>query len=316
MRVAILDVGSNSILLLVADVGRETWSQVAAGERITRLADGLIHTGRFHPAAASRTLTALHLFAIRARALGAETFSVVGTRPFRMAADAAALAARVEAAVGAPLEILSGEREAELGFAGAVTGLGRTRGPVLSIDIGGGSTEIVCGADGAIVERTSLPIGAVVLTQRHLAHDPPAAAEIEALRVAVAEALDDAAPLRRWREMGGGSFIGSGGTVTTLGAMAARLECYRPERVHGSRLTREALDALCAELVTRTVVERCTLPGLDPDRAPVILGGAVVAAAAVAAAGCESMVVSDQGLRHGVLAMRLKDLPAARGGPR
>jgi len=305
MRVAVLDVGSNSIQLLVTDVAERAWSQVAAGERITRLADGLIPAGRFHPAAVARTLAALSLFAARARALGAETFSVVGTRPFRMAADAGDLAARVEAAIGVPVEVLSGSREAELGFAGAVAGLGCTRGPVLTIDIGGGSTEIVCGEDGRIVERVSLPIGAVVLTQRHLAHDPPTAGEVEALRAAVAEALDRVPPLRRWREMGGGPFIGSGGTVTTLAAMAARLECYRAEIIHGSRLTRESLEGLCAELAARPVVERCAMPGLDPDRAVVILGGAVIAVAAVAAAATDGLVVSDQGLRHGLLAMRL-----------
>ncbi len=316
MRVAILDVGSHSIQLLVSDVTAGTWTQVAAGERITRLAHGLTHAARFHPAAASRTLAALRLFAARARALGVDAFSVVGTRPFRMATDAADLVARVEAAVGAPLEILSGSREAELGFAGAVVGLGCTRGPVLTIDIGGGSTEIVCGEDGRIVERTSLPIGAVVLTQRHLAHDPPSAAEIDALRAAVAAILGDVPPLRRWRETGGGPFIGSGGTVTTLGAMAARLECYRPELVHGARLMPETLQALCAELAARTVAERCAMPGLDPDRAPVILAGAVVAAAAVAAAAADGLVVSDQGLQHGLLAMRLGHLSSDRSGPR
>ena len=315
MRVAILDVGSNSIQLLVADVAGSAWTQVAAGERITRLADGLIHTGRFHPVAAARTLDALRLFAARARALGAETFSVVGTRPFRMAADAADLAGRIEAAIGVPLEILSGAREAELGFAGAVGGLGCARGPVLTIDIGGGSTEIVCGHDGRIVERVSLPIGAVVLTQRHLEHDPTTAEEVAALRAAVSAALDGAPPLRRWRGMGGGPFIGSGGTVTTLAAVGARLECYRAEVVHGRRLTRDALEDMCVELAARTVSERCAMPGLDPDRAPVILGGALIAAEAVAAAAAEALVVSDQGLRHGLLTSRLPEMSAgARHG--
>lgn len=300
-RVAVLDVGSNSIQLLVADVAGRAWRQVAAAERITRLAGGLIHAGRFRPVAAQRTLAALRLFAARARALGAEVLSVVGTRPFRMAADAADLAARVEAAIGLPIEILSEAREAELGFAGAVAGLGCTCGPALTVDIGGGSTEIVCGRDARILERVSLPIGAVVLTERHLAHDPPSAGEVEALRAAVDEIVRGAAPLRPWREMRGGLLIGSGGTVTTLAAMAAEIECYRPEIVHGSRLGQDSLRRLCVELAARPVAARAAMPGLDPDRAPVILAGAVIAAACVAAAASDALVVSDQGLRHGLL---------------
>lgn len=316
MRAAVLDVGSNSVQLLVADVGDGTSRQVAAAERITRLADGLTAGGPLDPAAARRTLDAIAVFAVRARALGAVRIWIVGTRPFRLATDGEAFRVRIESEVRIPVEVLSGDREAELSFAGAVVGVGHMHGPVLTVDIGGGSTEIVSGCDGRPVERASLPIGAVVLTERYLRHDPPADDEIAALQSAVGSAVTAAPPICRAAAEGAARvpLVGSGGTLATLGAIALGLDCYRAEVVHGSRLDRDLLRAICGDLATRTTAERCAIPGLDPDRAPTIVAGAVIADTVLGAAGAPDLIVSDQGLRHAVLHERAVGVPGAGSG--
>lgn len=313
MRAAVLDVGSNSVQLLVADVGDGAWHQVAAAERITRLADGLAAGGPLNPTAAGRTLDAIVRFAAGARDLGAAYVWVVGTRPFRLAADGQAFRLRIEEKIRAPMEILTGAREAELSFIGTVLGLGYTRGPVLAIDIGGGSTEIVAGCDGRSLDRASLPIGAVVLTERFLRRDPPGGDELAALQAAVVAAVSDAPPIGR--ATGGGEapgpLVGSGGTLVTLAAMAAGLDRYQADVVHGSRLHRDELLATWGNLAARTIAERCAIPGLDPGRAPTIVAGAVIAHAVMSATGAEDLLVSDQGLRHAVLRERALAVPEA-----
>lgn len=302
MRVAVLDIGSNSVQLLVADVMGHGWRPVAAAERISRLAAGLAPGRPLDPAAATRTLRAVAHLGARARALGARRLWAVGTRPFRMAADAATFAARLEATLGEPVEILSATREADLGFRGAVTALAGVPGAVLTVDIGGGSTEIVAGTDAEPARRVSLPIGAVVLTEQHLRHDPPGATEMATLDAAVRAEIEAAREVLTYEPAR--PLVGSGGTVTTLGAMALRLECYRPEVVHGTRIGGATLDAITGDLASRSVAERGRLPGLDPGRAPVIVAGAVIACALLRAGGATALVVSDRGLRHAVLSER------------
>jgi exopolyphosphatase/guanosine-5'-triphosphate,3'-diphosphate pyrophosphatase len=302
MRVAVLDVGSNSIQLLVADVAGDGWRRVAAAERICRLGAGLAPGKPFDPAASARTLRAVRCLGARARALGAQHVWAVGTRPFRVATDAAALAARLETALGEPFEVLSETREADLGFRGAVSACGVERGAVLTVDIGGGSTEIVAGTDGRAERGVSLPVGAVVLTERHLCHDPPAGDELLALEAAVRAEIEGA------RAVVAGDparpLVGSGGTVTTLGAIALRLDRYRPEAVHGTRIAAAELAAIANDLAARSVAERARLPGLDPARAPVIVAGAALATEIMRASGATEIVVSDRGVRHAVLCER------------
>jgi len=307
MRAAVLDIGSNSVQLLVVEVDGSEWRELAAAECITRLADGLAEGRALDPAACARTFEAIEVLAARARALGIVRLWAVGTRSFRLAIDGPAFAERLESAVGGPVEILSAAREAELGFEGAVIGLGCTAGPVLSVDIGGGSTEIVWGHDARPVDHLSLPLGVVVLTERYLHRDPSPPEDVRALRAVVSNAVAEARPVRRHLEGAGsrGPLVGSGGTLVTLAAMAARLDSYRADVVHGSRLTREVLGAQLADLAARSIAERSQITGLSPARAPTILAGAVVANALMDAAGENAIVVSDHGLRHAVLRERV-----------
>jgi exopolyphosphatase/guanosine-5'-triphosphate,3'-diphosphate pyrophosphatase len=313
VRAGVIDIGSNSVLLLAVETGGAGWREIAGGERITRLAAGLANGRRLDAAACRRTLGAVVAFCARARAVGVEHLWAVGTRPFRLAEDGPAFAARIVDATGVAVEILSEAREAELTFAAAVAGLQRTRGAVLSVDIGGGSTEIVFGRDGQPLDRASLPVGALVLTERHLCSDPPAPAEVAALRAAVSAEVAAASPIgRRAAADDTSAIVGSGGTLTTLAAIRAGLTRYRADVVHGSRLDRDELQALAADLARRSLAERQRLPGLPPGRALTIAAGALIADAIVTAAAAPAIVVSDHGLRHGVLRERLG---AQCGGP-
>jgi exopolyphosphatase/guanosine-5'-triphosphate,3'-diphosphate pyrophosphatase len=306
VRVGIIDIGSNSVLLLAVETAGREWRELEGAEHITRLAAGLTGGARLDAAACGRTLEAVAAFCARARALGAEQLWAVGTRAFRLAEDGPAFAARVEEATGVAVEILSEAREAELTFAAAVGGLDRVRGPVLSVDIGGGSTEIVFGQDGRPLVHASLPLGALVMTERHLRSDPPTAGEVAALRAAVSDALAVAPPLGRRRAAGDtGPIVGSGGTLTTLAAMRAGLTEYRGDLVHGSCLSRDELHAAAADLTRRSLAERRELAGLLAERARTITAGTLMAAAVVDAAQAPAIVVSDHGLRHGVLRERL-----------
>ena len=307
MRVAVVDIGSNSVQLLVAEIDDGQWRQLAAAERVTRLAEGLGSGQALDPGAAGRTFEAVEGLADLARKLGAERLWAVGTRSFRLASDGSAFAVRLGHVIGEPVEILSEEREAELGFKGAVSGLGCARGRVLSVDIGGGSTEIVSGHDGRPLDRVSLPFGAVVLTEQYLGRDPSPPEDVAALRAAVFDAVSTTDLIRRYLDDDEphGPLIGSGGTLVTLAAMAAGLDSYRADIVHGSSLARDVLRAQCADLAARSITERKSIRGLGAARAPTILAGAVVAEVLMDVTGAEAIVVSDHGLRHAVLRERL-----------
>jgi exopolyphosphatase/guanosine-5'-triphosphate,3'-diphosphate pyrophosphatase len=245
-------------------------------------------------------------FAARARALGASHLWAVGTLAFRRAVDGPAFAAELAAEIAAPVDILSADREAELGFEGAVSGLAGTDGLVLGIDVGGGSTELVRGTGGAVVDHVSLPVGAVVLSEAYLRHDPPLTDEILALRRAVASGVAAASPVSG-HDGSPPTVVGSGGTVTTMAAMARSLDRYRPEVVHGSRLSADVVRGQVAELARRSVAERLSIAGLDPARATTILAGALVVEAVLEAIGASSILVSDHGLRHAVLCEKAYD---------
>ena len=301
---ATIDVGTNTTLLLVARVA-DGGALTVLDERaeITRLGRGIGTTGALGEAGIAATLDVLRGYADIARRHGARV-AAIGTEGLRRASNARAFLDPARAILGAEVAVIDGEREAALTFR-AVTAsfpaLARADAPLAVVDIGGGSTEIIAARRGDVRLRTSLPIGSVRLTERHIRRDPPEARELAAARAEVAGALggvDLAAALS-----GGGvaTLVGVAGTVTTLAAMAQDLTAYDPARVHGFTLTRAALDAQIARLARSTQSEREKMPGLDPRRADVILAGALVLRAIVEATGAASVLVSDRGIRWGLL---------------
>lgn len=297
MRVAAIDIGTNSVLLLVAEKQGAGIVRICDIATITRLGEGVDATGELAGAAIERTLACLKSYAERIRAEGATKIGVVGTSAMRDAGQGSKLIEEATALLGVAPEVISGDREAELTFEGALTALDTT-GKVAVFDIGGGSTEIIVGtqlASGATLKHAvSLDIGSVRLTERHIAHDPPQQRELEDLRGTVRDMLAGAPEIRDV------PLVGVAGTVTTLAAIANEIDPYDGGMVHGSILTRMDLDDLLAKLAGCTLEERKAIAGLHPKRADVIVAGTIIADAICERADASRMIVSDRGVRWGL----------------
>lgn len=278
-RVGAVDCGTNSIRLLVADVTEGgALTQVLREMEIVRLGQGVDATGRIAPEAMVRTLAAAERYAAACAGTGCESVRFVATSAARDAANAQEFTAGVAEAFGAfavTPEVVSGQEEAELCFAGA-TGDLRARGvpaPYLVVDIGGGSTELVRGGD-AVEQAASVDVGSVRLTERHLPGDPPGEEEVWPALGDIATAIDRAA---EQVDLGGvGTLVGLAGSVTTVTAHALALDAYRPEAIHGAELPVEQVIDAATELVLMSRAQRAALPYLHPGRVDVIGAGALI----------------------------------------
>jgi len=292
MRVAAIDVGTNTALLTIAEGDRS----IVDRSEIVRLGEGLDKSGRLKDEAIARTVAVGEEFAQAIARHGCGRVAAVTTEAVRKAANGGDFVARASAAlagVGGRMQVIDGEREARLCWRAVAGSFPSLSGPRTVLDIGGGSTELIVGerdVEGVI----SLPIGSVRLTERIVAHDPPTLAEAQTLAATVDAALASAPAPR-------GTLVGIAGTVTTLAAMAQRLDSYDAERVHGSTLTRAEVDTLAAMLARTPLADKRRTPGLDPKRADVIFAGAVILARVMARAGVDTCIVSDRGIRWGLI---------------
>jgi exopolyphosphatase/guanosine-5'-triphosphate,3'-diphosphate pyrophosphatase len=310
-RVAAIDCGTNSIRMLVADVtvrddGTAWLRDVHREMRIVRLGEGVDATGVLSAAALSRTRAALSDYAAVAVRKGVERARMVATSATRDAANRDEFFAMTAEVLGAPAEVISGDEEARLSFAGAVGDLDLEDGPFLVADVGGGSTELVLGTwDGLKVDVTaarSVDVGCVRLTERCLHSDPPTAAEVaDAVAVAsdVLASAFTAVPVERAR-----TFIGVAGTVTTLSAVHMGLAAYDADVLHLSRLPFTAIASTTDLLVGMTHEERAAIGPMHPGRVDVIAGGAIVvrtlAEQVAARTPIEEMVVSEHDILDGI----------------
>jgi len=302
---ATIDIGTNTTLLLV---GRAARSDPRAGgvevlaERaeITRLGRGIGTSGVLGSAGIAATLDVLREYAAIARTHGA-TIAAIGTEGLRRASNARAFLDPAREILGRDVEVIGGEREAALTFRAVAESFPEATGgdaALVVVDIGGGSTEIIVAERGVVRLRTSLQIGSVRLTERHIRNDPPRADELAATREEIAGAL---APVTELAALAHPRLVGVAGTVTSLAAMVQALASYDPARVHGFELTRAALDSQIARLSQSTQPEREKIVGLDPRRADVILAGALILQAIAARATVDAVLVSDRGIRWGLL---------------
>lgn len=312
-RAAVIDVGTNSVLLTIAtraDGPEATPPRLRAElERatITRLGQGVDQTRQLAPAAVERTLACLGAYGEEVRRAQVDRVALVGTSALRDVAGAEAFRDEASRLVGAPLEVISGPREAELTFRGSLSGLG-VEGPVLVFDIGGGSTEIIAGeiAPGGrtqLLRAHSYDVGSVRLTERHVRTDPPSPAELDAVRADI-QSIWHAPGAPSWSESVQHELpttVGVAGTVTTLAALAQGLTSYDPERVHGASLQAADIEALGRKLAELPLAERQKLPGLEPPRADVIVAGAVLCAEVLRLLGASTLRVSDRGVRWGLV---------------
>jgi exopolyphosphatase / guanosine-5'-triphosphate,3'-diphosphate pyrophosphatase len=336
--IAAIDIGTNTTLMLVAR-SRPGEPQgepqvLAEAAEITRLGRG-IGAGagaRLGDEGIARTLEVLRRYAALAASHGASGpahVAAVGTEALRRAGNAAAFLEPAAAVLGAPVEVIDGEREAALTFRAVLASFPEvaTR-RALVIDIGGGSTEVVAADGGRVALRSSLPIGSVRLTERHVRGDPPAPAELAAMERDIDEQLGR---IPQAFATGGPTpplLVGVAGTVTSLAAMAAAGDTgagqdlgqdlkqdlkQDPGLVHGHTLSAAGLDRQIARLGAATQAQRETMPGLDPRRADVILAGALVLRAIVRRSGAAAVLVSDRGIRWGLYLERRSSLAGFRG---
>lgn len=289
MIVGVVDIGTNSMRLLVVDDGKERHREV----EVTALGAGVDRTRRFDQEHAAATLDVLERYGAIMDRLDVRRRRAVATSATRDAEDGAEFMERAARVLGVVPEVISGAEEAELAYLGATASIDR-RLPTVVIDIGGGSTEFVFG-NGAVTYATSIDIGSVRLTERSLSSRPASEEEVDAARVSSVEMLRGislpTAPERA---------IGVAGTFTSLAAINLDLENYDRDRVHGTVLTITVIRNLIDRLADLSIAETAAIPSLDPKRAPVILAGAVLAEAALTAIGVESVTVSEHDLLDGM----------------
>ena len=299
-RVAAVDCGTNSIRLLVAeadpagglvDLDRRT--------EIVRLGQGVDATGEFHPDALARTFTATDAYAavIRDAGVRPENLRFVATSATRDARNREVFLTGITERLGVRPEVISGDTEAALSFAGALSRIRPAAEPVLVVDIGGGSTELVVGsAAGRVQSAVSLDVGSVRLTERFLSAHP---AE-EAAVAAAAGYVDGLLDTTGIDFAGIGTWIGVAGTATTLAAVHLGLARYDRERVHGSTISLPALRALSDRLAGATVAEIRALPSMHPGRADVVTAGTLIAVRIAARLGVAEWVVSESDILDGI----------------
>ena len=300
VRLAAVDIGTNSVLLLVVERQRDGGLERLHEECvITRLGQGVDRSGRLAPEAVERTLAALGSFAATMEQLSVTRRAAVGTAVLRDADEDNAARRSMEAALGCPVEVISGRREAELVLAGVQGSLGSLQPGTVVFDVGGGSTELVLCADAGAAELLSLELGSVRMTERFLDADSPAAGELTALRRAVGRELA-ALPDPPWAETGA-ELVGIAGTVTTLATMHLALAEYDTDRVNGLWLTREQIEDRLGALAALARREREQVVGLSPGRADIIVAGVCIVAEVMARFGAHRLHVCDRGVRWGLL---------------
>lgn len=302
MRVAVVDIGTNSTRLLIADVTDAGVTELDRRSNVTRLGQGVDLTGMLADEAMQRVFTTLMGYREAIDAHGAEATTAVLTSAVRDAHNGAAFAARVAEDFGLNAETISGAEEARLTFLGATSERAADGVPVVVIDIGGGSTEFVVGADRAVEAFVSTQAGVVRHTERHISHDPPEPAELQALARDVAGVFAGALPAAARERVRHG--IAVAGTATSCAAIAQRLDPYDPALVHGYRLTLGEAEELLARLAQMTNDERREVPGLHPDRAPTIVAGAVLLVEAMRTFGLDEVEVSEHDILRGAALKR------------
>lgn len=300
LRVAAIDCGTNSIRLLIGEAGPDgELVELDRRTEIVRLGQGVDATGEFHPDALRRTFVATDEYArlITAAGVGADRIHFVATSAARDARNRQEFFDGIEARLGVVPDVITGDTEAQLSFTGALSRVRPEAEPVLVMDIGGGSTElIVGGATGELRSALSLDIGSVRLTERFLKVNPPAATDVAAATAYTDGLLDqtgvDFAAVGTW--------IGVAGTATTLAGVLLGLDRYDRKQVHGAALSVTAIAEMLDRLSSMTVAQIRELPSMHPGRADVITAGALIADRVAARMSVRELIVSESDILDGI----------------
>jgi exopolyphosphatase / guanosine-5'-triphosphate,3'-diphosphate pyrophosphatase len=298
-RVAAIDCGTNSLRLLIADIDEASGDVVDVDRetRIVRLGQGVDRTRRFADDALARTFAVCHEYAALIDARQVKQVRFVATSASRDVSNRDAFVDGVRQALGVAPEVVSGDEEAALSFAGATRELTGVPAPYLVVDIGGGSTEFVLGGRDVEAAR-SVDIGCVRLTERHLRDDPPTPEQVDAARADIVAGIDLAAQTVPFAKAA--TVIGLAGSVTTVAAIAFELAEYDEVRIHHSRMTSAHIHDVTQRLLAMTRAQRAALPVMHPGRADVIGAGALVLDTIVARLGVAQIVVSEHDILDGI----------------
>jgi len=296
-RVAVIDVGSNSTRLLIADVRADDVSVVERQSRVTRLGRGVDLSGQLSDEATEEACAAIADYIEICRAENVEKTTAIATSAVRDASNGDAFVAELRERFALPARVLDGEEEARLTYRGATAAQPPTV-PTLIIDIGGGSTELIVGTGEEIAFHDSLQAGVVRHTERHISGDPPTVVELEALADDIRTLIG--AALEGHDEARASVGIAVAGTPTSLAAVELGLEPYDPSRVHGHVLALETIQRLLSRFASAPLTERAAIPGLHPDRAPTIIAGSVILIEAMRAFGLDRMQVSEHDILYGM----------------
>lgn len=290
MRKAVMDIGTNSVRLLVAELTEDGWHTLLKTLRTTRLGEGLVCGGTLSKAACRRTKEAVKELVELAHSYEVQTISIVATNAMRESVDGRDFAAELTTEINTPVRILSGEEEARYSYLGASGGGSQLTAVV---DIGGGSTEVAVGFGGELGVAVSMPMGAVRGTRDFDMMTPRGMSELKKQSFALLnEHTKEITDVRRW--------IGVGGTFTSIAAMLLELEEYHAELVQGQIVTAEQVHELLVRLSGMSYEERVVVPGLDPDRADIIVAGIVVAESIMEYFALPEIRISDADLLEGI----------------
>jgi len=296
-RVAIIDIGTNSIKFFVGERNEDGTIQTILDKNdIAQLGEGLRETGVICPEALERNAQSVAAFAKEAIENGAEKIVSVGTMALRTAKNSADFVARVKELCGVEVQIIPGEEEARLSYLAVLSGLPLEEGGELVIfDTGGGSTEFIFGEGTTLKNRFSVNLGALIITENFFADDPVKEGSVDAAVAYIDEEFAKAGVVGKPIQV-----VGMGGTVTSMGAVKHKMVKYNPDIIQGSTLTKEDVQEQVETYAARTVEQRRELPGLQPKRAGTILAGACILKDILARLDAPQLTISDRGLRHGL----------------
>ena len=300
-RVASIDIGTNTILLLIAEVVQGGLRPLVEKEMIVRLGEGVHQNGVLLEGAMERGLQTLTQCLKECQEMGVQRIFAAGTSALREAKNAGDFLKRAEEKLALPIEIISGEEEAQLSFLAVATDLGGLEKTILVVDVGGGSTEFVLGKGDQISHWVSLPVGSVRFTEQFLLSDPVRQAEWVNMENEIVKGLGKVPPPQKPFTM-----VAVGGTATTLASVELGLEHFVYEKIHHFILGRKTLKSQLELYRSRTLRERKQIPGLFPSRADVILAGGAILYFAMEKFRVPSVLISCHGVRYGLIYKKLQ----------
>jgi exopolyphosphatase/guanosine-5'-triphosphate,3'-diphosphate pyrophosphatase len=296
VRVAVVDIGTNSTRLLIGDVEETGVVEVERRTTVTNMGRGVDHSGLICTDAVDDVCTVIGDYKARYEEMGAERVSAIATSAVRDAVNGDAFIAELRERFGLDARLLTGDEEANLTYLGATSH--RPAGDsTLVFDIGGGSTELIVGSGKKVGFHTSLQAGTIRQSERHLTRDPPDPHELEDLAADIRNQIDRAIAAQAQVEPS--RAIAVAGTPTSLAAIDQALEPYDPGRVHGYRLGLKRIQRMLSRLSSLPLAERLRVPGLHPGRAPTIVAGTVILVQVMRAFNVKEVEVSELDILHG-----------------